>query len=128
MLNAIISDVVGIFRSTFMGGDMIGLAIAAGSVIVAAMVMQRGTQIGSMTLLSLVLFALGGFVRGVMRGQASSDGGSVAAQTGDRALGQMNASWAQFSDMQAGTLLAYFLAFMVLILVVFGVKSALNRG
>ncbi len=128
MLNAIINDVVGVFKMTFMGSDLIGLAIAAGSVLIAAMVMQRGTQIGSMTLLSLALFALGGFVRGVMRGPVASDGGSVAAQTGGRAIGQLDTSWAQFSNMQAGTLLAYFIAFMLLILLVYGVKAALNRG
>lgn len=128
MLTAILNDVIGIFKATFMHADLIGLAIAAGAVVVAAMVMQRGSQIGSMTLLSLALFALGGFVRGVMRGPAQADGGTVAAQTGNRVAGQLDASWAQFSGMQAGTLLAYFIAFMILILLIYAVKAALNRG
>jgi hypothetical protein len=128
MLDAILNDVIGILKATFMGGDLIAIAIAAGSVIIAAMVMQRGTQIGSMTLLALVLFAFGGFIRGVMRGPVAGDGGSVAAQTGSRAVGQLDSSWGHFSNMTAGMLLAYFIAFMVLILLVFGVKAALNRG
>lgn len=128
MLDAILSDVIGIFKAVFMGGDLIALAIAAGSVLVAAMVMQRGTQVGSMTLLALTLFAFGGFIRGIMRGPVASDGGSVASQTGNRALGQIDQSWVQFADMQAGTLLAYFIAFMILILLVYGIKATLNRG
>ena len=38
---------------------LIALAIAFGSVLVASLLMRRGTQIGSMTLFALVLFALG---------------------------------------------------------------------
>ncbi len=128
MLETILNDVIGVLRSTFMGGDIINIAIAAGAVVIAAFVMQRGTQIGSMTLLALVLFAFGGFVRGVMRGPVASDGGSVASQTGGRAASQLNSSVGQFYDLSAGGLLAYFIAFMLLIFLVFGVKAALNRG
>ena len=128
MLNTIINDVIGVLKTTFMGGDLISIIIAAGSVVIAAFIMQRGTQIGSMTLLALVLFALGGFVRGVMRGPIASDGGSVASQTGGRAVSQVNSSLGQFYDLSAGGLLAYFIAFMLLIFLVFGVKAALNRG
>jgi hypothetical protein len=128
MLEAILNDVVGVFRATFLGGDLIGLAIAAGAVLIAALVMQRGSQIGSMTLLALAIFALGGFIRGVMRGPIAEDGGSVAAQTGSRAAGQLDASWSQFAGMPAGVLLAYFIAFMILILVIYGIKSAVGSS
>lgn len=128
MLTTIFNDVISIFKSTFMGGDLISMVIALGAIIIAAFVMQRGTQIGSMTLLALALFAFGGFVRGVMRGPVASDGGSVASQTGGRAMNQINASIGQFYDLSAGALLAYFIAFMLLIFLVFGVKAALNRG
>ncbi|MFZ5617580.1 MAG: hypothetical protein ACOZAA_09710 [Pseudomonadota bacterium] len=128
MLSTILNDVISIFKSTFMGGDLISIVIAVGAIVVAAFVMQRGAQIGSMTLLALILFAFGGFVRGVMRGPVASDGGSVASQTGGRAVSQINASIGQFYDLSAGTLLAYFIAFMLLIFLVFGVKAALNRG
>ena len=128
MFNTIINDVISVLKTTFMGGDLISIIIAAGSVVIAAFIMQRGTQIGSMTLLALVLFAFGGFVRGVMRGPIASDGGSVASQTGGRAVSQVNSSLGQFYDLSAGGLLAYFIAFMLLIFLVFGVKAALNRG
>ncbi len=128
MLETILNDVIGVFKSTFMAGDMIGIVIAGGAIIIAAFIMQRGGQIGSMTLMALALFAFGGFLRGVMRGPVASDGGSVASQTGGRAMSQINASIGQFYELSAGNLLAYFIAFMLLILLVFGAKAALNRG
>jgi hypothetical protein len=124
MLDAIFSDVVSIFRGIFLGGDLIALAIALGAILVGALAMSRSTQVGSMTLLALTLFALGGFVRGFFRGPDPAS----AEATGSRAAGQIEASWAQFANMQAGTLLAYFIAFMLLILLIFGLKSVLSRG
>ncbi|GAB4525871.1 MAG: hypothetical protein Kow00133_14590 [Amphiplicatus sp.] len=122
MLQTIINDVNGIFRSTFLTGDWIALVIAFGSVLVAALLMRRGGQIGSMTLLALVLFALGSYLRGVFRASAET------VSYGERAVSQLEASWLRFMDLQAGQLLAYFIAFMVLILVLYGLKSVLSRG
>ncbi|MBB5517942.1 hypothetical protein SAMN06297382_0218 [Amphiplicatus metriothermophilus] len=123
MLQTIINDVSGIFRSTFLTGDWIALVIAFGSVLVAALLMRRGGQIGSMTLLALVLFALGGYLRGVFRAPSGETAGY-----GERAISQLEASWLHFMDLQAGQLLAYFIAFMAIILVLYGLKSVLNRG
>ena len=123
MLETIVNDVTGIIRHTFLSGDWIALLIAFGSVLVASMVMKRGTQIGSMTLLALVLFAVGGYLRGMFRGPTAEQ-----ATYGDKAGSQLQHSWASFMDMQAGTLLAYFIAFMVLIFLIFGVRSVLSRG
>ena len=121
MLETVINDVAGIFRTTFLNGDMIALAIAFGSVLVASLVMRRGTQIGSMTLLALVLFAIGGFLRGYFRGAAPQ------ATYGDRAVSQLEASWGHFMSLHAGTLLAYFIAFMFLIILLYGVRTLINR-
>ena len=123
MLQSIINDVVGIFNATFLTGDWIALAIAFGSVLIAGLMMQRGGQVGSMTLLALILFAIGGYLRGAFRAASSSEGAA-----GNRFASQLEASWAQFMSLQAGTLLAYFIAFMVLLLILFGLKSALSRG
>ena len=122
MLNMIMTDVSAIFRDTFMTGDWISLAIAFGSVLIAGLVMQRGTQIGSMTLLALVLFALGCFGRGLL------SGAQEAGVTGTQAMGQLEANWTQFMSMQAGTLLAYFVTFMLFIFVLFALKSVASRG
>ncbi|PQA87930.1 hypothetical protein CW354_06190 [Marinicaulis flavus] len=118
-----IDDVTGIFETTFLNGDMIALVIAFGSVLVASLLMRRGTQIGSMTLLALVLFAIGGYLRGYFRGGAPAE----TTTYGDRAVNQLEASWGYFMDLQAGTLLAYFIAFMFLILVLFGVRAVFSR-
>jgi len=123
LLETVINDVAGIFRATFLSGDWIALLIAFGSVLVASIVMQRGTQIGSMTLLALVLFALGGFLRGYFRGAPPAE-----ATYGDRAVNQLELSWTQFMNLQAGTLLAYFIAFMFLIFVLYGLRSVIGRS
>lgn len=123
MLETIVNDVSNIMRATFLNGDRIALVIAFGSVLVASLLMRRGTQIGSMTLLALVLFAIGGYLRGFFRGANPEPGAE-----GGRAAAQLEASWFTFMNQSAGTLFAYFLAFMVLILVLYGVRSMLSRG
>ena len=123
MLETMINQAVDIFRGTFLTGDWIALVIAFGSVLVASLLMRRGGQIGSMTLLALVLFALGGYLRGFFRG-AAPDGVSE----GSRAVAQLEQSWNSFMSLSAGSLLAYFIAFMVFILVLFSVRSVLSRG
>lgn len=122
MLETIINDVAGIFRSTFMTTDMIGLVIAFGSVLAASLIMRRGGQIGSMTLLALVIFAVGGFLRGYFRGPAQTQ-----TTYGDRAVAQFQLMWERFMDLQAGTLLAYFIAFMFLILILYGLRSVFGK-
>lgn len=123
MFEMILNDMLGVLRATFLGGDWMSLAIAFGSVLIAVLVMRRGTQIGSMTLLALVLFALGGYLRDVFAGPTAT--GSV---TGGRLATEFNSSLNIFMGMTASSLLAYFLAFMLLILVLFGVRALIARG
>ena len=123
MLGTIIGDVTGILRGEFLNGDWVSLAIAFGSVIIAALVMRRATQIGAMTLLALTVFVVAGFARALFA-RPAVEGGT----TGGSAVGQLERSWSQFMNMQAGTLLAYFICFMVMILVFFAVKSVVQRG
>lgn len=127
MLETIINDVSAIIQSTFLNGDWMGLLIAFGSVLIAALIMRRASQIGAMTLLALVLFVLGWFFRGAFL-QAPAAAEDAAAVTGGRIMSQIDAQWGQFMGMEAGTLLAYFIAFMLLILLLFGVKAAVSRG
>lgn len=122
MLHSIMNDVVGVLNATFLTGDWIALAIASVSVLAAALLMQRGGQIASMTLLALFLFALGGYVRAFLLAPGAAEGSSIS-----RLSGQFESSLSQFMNMQAGALLAYFLAFMVLIMLLFALKSALSR-
>ena len=122
MLETIVQDVTNIMKATFMNGDYLALVIAFGAVVVASLLMRKGTQIGAMTLLALVLFAVGGYLRGFFRGPAP------AGEEGSRAVGQLKTSWSSLMNMEAGTLLAYFLAFMVLILVLYGARSVFGGG
>jgi hypothetical protein len=124
MLEMIVNDVLGVLRGTFLNGDWISLLIAFGAVLIASLAMRRGTQIGSMTLLALTLFAVGGYLRGVFAGP-TPEGGAV---TGGTLVGHLESSWSLFMGMTAATLLAYFIAFMLFIFVLFGVRSILGRG
>ena len=124
MLEMMLDDVVAVIRATFLNGDWLSLFIAFGSVAIATLVMRRGTQIGSMTLLALTLFALGGYVRGVLSGPV----GENVALTGGRLAGQLEASWVSFMGLTAATLLAYFIAFMLLILLLYAAKSLMSRS
>ena len=124
MLEMILNDVLGIIRGTFLNGDWIGLVIAFGSVLIASFAMRRGTQIGSMTLLALTMFAIGGYLRGVYRGpRPQGDGVS-----GGELVSQLESSWGVFMTMSAGTLLAYFISFMLMIMIIFGMRTVFGRG
>jgi hypothetical protein len=122
MIADFINDVSGTIRGTFFNGDWVAILIAFGSVLIAAIMMKKNTQIGSMTLLALVLFALGGFLRGFFRGPDPAAGAE-----GGRAVSQLEGSVSSFMNMSAGNLLAYFIAFMVLIFVIHWARTILSR-
>ena len=124
MIDTILNDVVSVLQATFLHGDWRSLAVAFGSVVIAALLMRRGTQIFSMTIIALILFAIGGYLLGVLSPSAPAD----PAATSSRFVGQLESSWAMFMQTTAANLLAYFIAFMALIIVLFGVKSVLSRG
>jgi hypothetical protein len=109
-----------------LNGDWIALAIAFGSVLIASFAMRRGTQVGSMTLLALTMFAIGGYLRGVYRGPRPHGQGDGVS--GGELVAQMEQSWSVFMNMSAGTLLSYFIAFMLMILIIFGMRTVFGRG
>lgn len=122
MFEAIVSDVFRVMRGTFFSGDLISISIALGSVFVAALLMKRAGQGASMTLLALALFAAAGLVRGLFRAPAQE-----AGLSGGRVAGQLEQGWASFAALSAGTLLAYFLAFLLVILAIFAVRILIDR-
>lgn len=121
MLQMMASDVLGILQRVFLNGDWVSLAIAFGSVLAAAFVMRRAGQIGGMTLLALAVFALANIVRSVVAAPTPTPGATASA-TG----GKLESTWIQFMNMQAGTLIAYFIAFMGMIFLIYSVKSAIR--
>ena len=122
MIEAIFNDVVHAFRASFLSSDWRTIAIALGAAVIASFLMNRRGQIGSVTLLGLLLFAAGGILRGLFtpRGEGVS--------FGERAIALVQGGMAQLLEMQAGLLIAYFIAFMVVILAMFGLRSAAGGG
>ncbi len=125
MLESIINDIMTVINAVFLSGDWGTLLIALGAIIGSVFVMRSGAQIGSITLLSLVLFALGSYVRAYFSGPGPVENDVIQ---GNRVVNQLEASWFEFSNLQAGTLLGYFLAFMIMIMLFFAVKSVMSRA
>ena len=96
------------------------MVIAFGSVLVASLLMRRGTQVGSMTLLALLtIFAIGGIMRGYFRG-APPEGGNE----GGRVVNQLEASWSRFHGRcRRARSYRTFVAFMALILILYGARA-----
>lgn len=115
------NDTIAIVQSTFMSGDLTALGVAVVSVLIAVGVMQRGTQIGSITILALLIFAVGCIARGFYLASQATAG------TAPDIVGRLEASYLEFANLQAGTLLAYFLGFMAILLVLFALKSLVTR-
>lgn len=118
MIEAFFNDIESAFRSSFFSNDWRTIAIALAAAAVAGLIMSRRGQMASVTLLALFLFAAGGFLRNLLapRGEGVS--------LFDRAGTLVEAGVMQILDMQAGLLIGYFIAFSVVVLAVFGLKSA----
>lgn len=115
-----LSEISGAIRSIFFGGNHVTLIVAFGAVLIAAFAMRRSSQIGAMTLFALVLFAVGTFATGLVGGAPK---GSTAPQWGQRFAAELNAGIERVMDMRAGALIAIFVAFMVVVFVVFLIRS-----
>ena len=122
MLADIFNDIVHAFRSSFFSSDWRTVAVAFGAAVLCSFLMSRRGQIGSVTLLALLLFALGGIARGLFMGRPQGVG------FGEQAVALLKDGVARLMDMQAGLLIAYFIAFMAVILVAFGLRSAAGGG
>jgi hypothetical protein len=121
VLEAIFNDIAYAFRSTFFSGDWRTIAIALGATMIAALIMSRRGQLASVTLLALLMFGAGGLLRGFFRP-------SEGVAQGERAAAVLKNGVTRLMDMQAGLLIAYFLVFMIAVLALFGLKTAMGRG
>ena len=122
-MTELLSEISGAIRSIFLSGNHVSLLIAFGAVLIAAFAMRRSTQIGAMTLFALVLFAVGTFFVGLVGGAPK---GTTVQQWGGRFVAELNAGIATLMDMRAGALIAVFAAFMVVLFVVFLVRSRVS--
>lgn len=123
MQDGIFHDVISTMQSTFLKGDLASLLIAFGAVLIAAFLMRRSGQIASMTMLALGLFAVAGIFRGAFSGNMAGTGPGDWAQ---RFVGEVRDGWASLMDMRAGALIALFIAFMLVIFLVYLVRSRVS--
>ncbi len=123
MRDGIFHDVISTMQSTFLRGDLASLVIAFGAVLIAAFLMRRSGQIASMTLLALGLFAAAGIFRSAFSGNMAGTGPGDWAQ---RFIGEVRDGWASLMDMRAGALIALFIAFMLVIFLVYLVRSRVS--
>jgi len=122
MIEAIFNDIESAFRSSFFSNDWRTIAIALGAAAIAGLIMSRRGQLAQVTLLALLLFAAGGLLRNLLapRGEGVS--------LFDRAGTLLEAGVMQILNMQTGLLVGYFIAFAVVVLAAFGLKSAAGGG
>lgn len=124
MLETMIDAIAGALRATFLAGDRISLVIALAAILVAVSAMKRTTQIGSVTLFALLLYVVGKYVYGVfVKAPAAVDGDVVVLTPGSRAATLVSQGWSDLASMSAITALAYFFAFMMVIWIIFALRS-----
>ncbi|MBY0423933.1 MAG: hypothetical protein K2Q06_16640 [Parvularculaceae bacterium] len=122
-MHELLSEISAAIRSIFLSGNQVNLLIAFGAVAIAAFAMRRSSQIGAMTLFALALFAVGIFATGLVGGAPK---GTTASQWAQRFTAELNAGVAQIMDMRAGALIAIFVAFMVVLFIVFLIRSRVS--
>lgn len=120
MRDGIFNDVISTLQTTFLRGDIASLVIAFGAVLVAAFLMRRSGQIASMTLLGLGIFAIASLFRGAFSGPLT---GAGSADWINRLVGEIRQGWDHLMNMRAGALIALFIAFMIVIFLVFLLRS-----
>ncbi|MEM6850987.1 MAG: hypothetical protein AAF527_04640 [Pseudomonadota bacterium] len=119
MVESFVADVMSILTTVFLSGDLVSTILAFVVAIGAAFTMNRFGQIWGVSLSALVIYGLLNLALGVFR---------VAGTDQPMTIGQkIEASWSRFMGMTAGGLLGYFLAFLIVIVVVFLIRSAIKR-
>lgn len=119
-MNVILSDIMGVAESIFVGGDMIGLAMVGGAIVLALFAMRNFGQILCSSVLAMLLLGL------VWIGYY----GATSAAPSDPATwtGQLVAGWAEIGAMSGTTMIGYLVTFAAALGVLFLVRSLLFRG
>ncbi len=119
-MNVILSDIMAVAETIFLGGDMIGLAMVAGAILIALFAMRNFGQILCSSVLAMLVLGL------VWIGY----GGATSAAPSDPAtwLSQLEAGWAAVDATSGTTMIGYLVTFAVAIGVLFLGRSLLFRG
>jgi len=116
MLEQIGTDIWSNVEAVFLSGDYVTGGMALVIAVFAAVVMNSFGQIINTTFGALVVFGLAQVVYGVATAEAD-----VSTEASIRA------SWDAFMAVSMGVLLVYFIAFFVVISIVYMIKSAFQR-
>lgn len=122
MIEAVFNEIERAFRSSFFSNDWRTIVIALGAATIAGLIMGRRGQLVPVTGLALVLFAAGGLLRELFAPRAEG------VTLFDRAGALIEGGIMDIAAMPVGLLLGYFIAFAVVVLAVFGLKSAAGGG
>jgi len=112
-METILSELWGMVQAVFTSGSMITNIIAVVIALLAGIFMTRYGAIIYTTIASLVVFAIALFVLGIVQGGKSVDQ-------------QAQATWDGFMALSFGAFLVYFIAFFLVISVVYLVKSLVS--
>ena len=107
-------DIWNTIHAILTSSDLITLALMALIALGAGFMMQSFGSIVTTTVVALLAFALAGFVRAITMG-------------GQNAAAFANKDWQMFQDLHMMTLLAYAVAFAVVIAVAHMARSLISR-
>ena len=119
-MNVILSDIMGVAESIFLGGDMIGLAMVVGAILIALFAMRNLGQILCTSVLAMIVLGL------VWIGYNSAT--SAAPSDPATWTGQLEAGWNAIGAMSGTTMIGYLVTFAVALGVLFLGRSLLFRG
>lgn len=119
-MNVILSDIMAVATSIFTGGDMIGLAMVVGAILIALFAMRNLGQILCTSVLAMIVL---GLVWIGYNGATSGAPSDPATWTG-----QLEAGWAAIGAMSGTTMIGYMVTFAVLLGALFLGRSLLFRG
>ncbi|MFQ5561954.1 MAG: hypothetical protein ACE5FO_00130 [Parvularculaceae bacterium] len=118
-MDVIFSDLVGVARSVFLGGDWINLAMVIVAALIGALMMRSLGQLFGVSVAAMIIFALAQLIYG---------GATSATPTDPQIwLGQLESGWASMMETSGRILVGYFVVFAVAVMVLFFGKSLVFR-
>lgn len=119
-MDAILSDIIAVAESMFLGGDMIFLGMVIVAALVGVAAMRNVGQILCVSVLAMVVLGLIWVAYGGATSEAPTDPGTWIAQ--------LEAGWASMGQTSGSTLVGYLVTFAAAIVVLFIGKSLVFRG
>jgi len=119
-MDAILSDIIAVAESIFLGGNWTYLAMVVGAALVGVAAMRSFGQIFCVSVLAMIVLGLILIAYGGATSEAPSDPATWIAQ--------VEAGWASMGETTGSTLIGYLVTFVGAIGVLFLGKSLIFRG